>query len=373
MGQQEVDFRQIPQEKSFSEAASHVCGYFRSVALDSSRLVVLPLCCVKAYCERSRSAPLSILVRLDEAWTGDIVAVASVFELFHLFADHAPRWHVLSLALVRDPSPPPPVVDFFSRQSAPKLRFLALSVATVSGSLTSNHSMGLGYPLFFPNAPHLSLVRFRGFAPHLMSPPPTRIEVLHLDYPPGRYITYEALRGLLTTLAGLQHLSIDGDIVQNYPRSMSPTTAINLPSLLSLRLACKDGKLYLGILLNIQSPRLRRLILKEVRNGNLERRGTTVSFPQVTELVFIDFDLSAESYRHLWPCFLQSKHFAPLGPQWNLFSSRSSSAKSNVGKDLGRLGRACAFCTSALTLVTAHFHSDACSNFAIAWGARYQD
>lgn len=159
-------------------------------------------------------------------------------------------------------------------------------------------------------------------------------------------------------------------ILSKYPQSMSPTTVINLPSLLSLRLACKDGKLYLGILLNIESPRLRRLILKEVRNGDLERRGTTVSFPQVTELVFVDFDLSAESYRHLLTMFPSVETFrAP----WNLFSSRPSSAKSNMGEDLGRLGRACAFCTSALTLVKAHFHSDACSNFAIAWGARYQD
>ena len=327
MGQDEEHFRHPARPKPFSEIISHVCGLFRWVALDTSRLwstihiaESTSPCRVKVYCERSRSMPLTILVRLGGGWDHDYVVTASVFEAFCIILQHAQRWRVLSLVLARDPPPPLSVVDFLNQPHTPLLRSLTLSITTANGPLASHYPMGFRSPRLLTDAPRLSLVRFRGVALHLMRPPLTLLNVLHLDHAFGSRIPYGALKELLTTPRHLQHLSIEGDIVNDYPQSMSPSTVIHLPSLLTLRLACKDGRLYLGTLLNIEAPCLRRLILKDARNGDLERRGVTASFPQVTELVFVNFDLSAESYRHLIPMFPSVEIFcAPCSTVESLF------------------------------------------------------
>ncbi|KAJ3524225.1 hypothetical protein NMY22_g11093 [Coprinellus aureogranulatus] len=301
----------------FPEKVSHVCGYFRSLALGSPALwdtvcitQVTPLAQVEAYCLRSSSCPLTILVSLDRDWAGNPRRAESVFEVLRIVVSHASRWLVVSLLLGVEPDDPYSVVDLFGQQKAPQLRSLTVRIDSLPNPGPLQNAVQLPMPfapahIFSHGADQISLVRFGGLSVHLMRPPLTHVTVLHLDQTVDIPISYMGIRQLLSTPRALQRLSIYGDLVDEWPSS--PFLIIQLPFLSSLRLASTDGALYLGVLQNIDAPRLRDVILKGMIDGDL---GDTVGsvtpnlhFPEVATLSLVDSSLSVAHYRSLMHIF----------------------------------------------------------------------
>ncbi|KAJ3517016.1 hypothetical protein NMY22_g14065 [Coprinellus aureogranulatus] len=263
----------------FPEKVSHVCGYFRSLALGTPSLwdtvcitQVTPLAQVEAYCLRSSSCPLTILVSLDGDWAGNPRRAESVFEVIRTVVSHASRWLVVSLLLGVEPDAPYSVVGLFGQQKAPRLRSLTVRIDSIPNPGPLQNAVQLPMPFapahIFPHgADQISLVRFGGLSVHLMRPPLTHVTVLHLDQTVDIPISYMGIRQLLSTPRALQRLSIYGDLVDEWPSP--PFLIIQLPFLSSLRLASTDGALYLGVLQNIDAPRLRDVTFKGMIDGDL--------------------------------------------------------------------------------------------------------
>ncbi|KAJ2926741.1 hypothetical protein H1R20_g10335, partial [Candolleomyces eurysporus] len=163
---------------------------------------------------------------------------------------------------------------------------------------------------------NLKFLRLRGMAVHLFRPPLQQLTVFHLEQTNNIPISYATFKDLLTASTNLAHLSVYGDMLttSEWPMAPTPTSLIHLPALQSLRICGTDGRIFKGVLANIQSPILRSLTLKDMQesdiDGDLDHHQSTVPFPQLTELTFCDFDLSEKQYRFFFRLFPSIRSFS---------------------------------------------------------------
>lgn len=296
------DARSIYQP--FEVLVTHVGSHFRNVALKTcvlwSQITISPAfqsAEIGTYLERSSGCGLGVRMDLGGVDTPNPSTMAKT----DMAVRHSHRYQRLVIDSVRELMAHP-IIRRLCHISTPILQHLSLSVDEVEGSNAVDDRMLQG------GAPVLAFVRLRGVALPLFLPPLDNVITLHLDQTAALPILYSTFHDILTAPSFLTNLSIYGDIIATrttlWPGIASP---ISLPHLRCLRICGVGGTIYSGLLLGIIAPALESLVLKDLKERDLELFWASplhqFCFPLLRNLTILDSDVSRDVYADLFRGF----------------------------------------------------------------------
>ncbi|KAG5639122.1 hypothetical protein H0H81_006711 [Sphagnurus paluster] len=272
----------------FEVLVTHVCSHFRKVAIGtqvlwSSVTLGATLHKIETYLARSYSCRLSVRVELDNT------TPTSTHSKVDLVVPHCHRYQDLVIDTVCGANTLP-ILRRFCRATTPVLRQLSIGFHEVEDPTIADRDGGV----FQGNAPKLSFVRLRGLALHFFRPPLNNVATLHLDQTIPLPMLYTTFRDMVTAPSILRNLSIYGDIIYGVDNDLAwPTNnPIHLPYLRCLRICGIGGSIYSGLLLGITAPALESLVLKDLKEHDLERFWASpihaFRFPLLRSLTFLD-------------------------------------------------------------------------------------
>ncbi|KAF8070694.1 hypothetical protein FPV67DRAFT_1037792 [Lyophyllum atratum] len=288
----------------FEILVTHVSSHFRNVAIGThllwSRITVSPAfrgAEIETYLARSNGCGLGVRMELGGVRTPN----SQTMQKANMVALHSRRYQRFAIESSRE-SVARPIIRRLCNVTTPLLQHLSVSVDEVEGSNVIEDQMLQG------GAPVLAFVRLRGVALPLFLPPLGNVTTLHLDQTTALPVLYTTFRNMLTTPSLLTNLSIFGDIIPEnitlWPGIASP---ISLPHLRCLRICGVGGTIYSGLLLGIIAPALESLVLKNLKERDLERFCAaplhTLCFPLLRNLTVLDSEVSRDVYTELFRGF----------------------------------------------------------------------
>ncbi|KAF5380424.1 hypothetical protein D9615_004647 [Tricholomella constricta] len=296
----------LPIFQPFEVLVSHVSSHFRNVAIGThllwSYITIGPALRgeeIETYLDRSNGCGLGVRMDLSGARIPNPLTMAKI----NMAVPHSHRYQRLTIDSIQE-STARPILRRFCNATTPMLQHLSISVDEVEGNTAMDGKMFQG------GAPNLSFVRLRGLALHLFHPPLDNVTTLHLDQTAPLPMLYTTFRDMVTAPSLLQNLSIYGDIIapQNTTHWAGLNTApISLPHLRCLRICGVGGAIYSGLLLHISAPALESLVLKDLKESDLQRFWATSTvaarFPLLRSLTFFDSEISRDAYMAMFRAF----------------------------------------------------------------------
>ncbi|GLB37679.1 hypothetical protein LshimejAT787_0407300 [Lyophyllum shimeji] len=288
----------------FEVLVTHISSHFRNVALATcllwSRITVTPGARddgqIESYLERSSECGLGVRMDLRGVDTPDALTMTKTAVVFH----HSHRYRRLVIDAVRE-SVSQPVIRRLCRIVTPILEHLSLSVDEVEASDAGDDKVLQG------GAPVLAFVRLRGVALPLFLPPLENVTTLHLDQTAPLPILYSTFHDMLTTPSFLTNLSIYGDIIAGHTLWPGIAHPVSLPHLRGLRICGVGGTIYSGLLLGINAPALESLVLKDMKERDLDHFWAAslhrICFPRLRNLSVLDCDVSRDVFADLFRGF----------------------------------------------------------------------
>ncbi|KAG5351656.1 hypothetical protein J132_03419 [Termitomyces sp. J132] len=305
---------QLVVDQSFEVLVTHVSSHLREVAIGtpqlwsditiSSRISSAEL---ETYLERTDGCALDVRIETGYTMPMDPLMIAQIDTIFL----HSIRYRQLVIDCVYESSAQL-VVQRFSGVAMPNLKHLSIGIDTVEGLFPPGRRRSLG-----TETPYLSFVRLRGLALAIFSLQHHTITTLHLDQTTFTPILYSTFRRLITSLSTLQNLSLYGDL---FSPMTTPWTVlairdpIDIPTLLRLRISGVGGDMYSGILQGIIAASLTSIVLKNLKQYDLQpfvdSPSSSIKFPLLHELVLIDPDMTSDEYTQLFHTFPTTTSFA---------------------------------------------------------------
>ncbi|KAK1233648.1 hypothetical protein PQX77_003192 [Marasmius sp. AFHP31] len=287
---------------------SHVSQRWRQIALGTGTLwtsifVKRGACheAVSAYLQRSSESPLDVIIVHDRPLddnSDDEESSQAHQRIFDLALLHISRWRRCWVDSSRHNIDSPFLSRLISAQ-APVLEYLSIGVEVSNHLRPHDQSEGLSTPrIFTGGCPRLAFVYLRGLAVYLFRPPMSTVTALSIDHTRHICIRFSGFRALLHSSPLLLHLSISGDVVGN--QSWPQSDFITLPALRSLAITSFRASNYSSILLTINAPLLRKIILEDACEHDLDpflNSSRASKYPLLQSLVFCDCHFTVSKYR----------------------------------------------------------------------------
>ncbi|PPQ82602.1 hypothetical protein CVT25_007117 [Psilocybe cyanescens] len=303
---------------AFMLAVSQTCTYFRIAALRTPSLWtsieisgIASLGWASVCIERTGACNLDILIDFSD---GTLMHGRELECMLGLITPHSRRWCGLAIRSVYE-RVLNPIITRLCSHPVPRLQHLSLEVDDVEHIYRFDIDRDSKHPqIFETGTPHLRFVRLRGMAIHFCRPQLDRVVTLHLDHTIQVPISYSMFCGIITQSTCLEHLSICGDFIdrQSWP---GRSNVIRLCKLHSLRLCGVGGEIYAGVLLGIETPSLKSLIIKDLQEEDLDmlwQLNDGSRYSNLTHLAFYNFDLSENTYKLLCQTFYNIVSFSVL-------------------------------------------------------------
>lgn len=303
---------------SFELLVSHVCSYFRDIAIGTPSLwtgiFIAPTTKPEkllTYIARSLGCGLDLRVDMS-GWASSALGRYAMMEMINFVSAQSHRWRRLSIAAAGE-SEDNSIVMILCSRNAPALEYLSICVDNVEhvdeGVVRKN---ACEPRIFSQGAPRLSFVRLRGLAIYLFRPPLQELTTLHLDQTKALPMRFSMFRDIVTLSPALAHLSLYGDIIGNEP--WSGRALIILPALRSLRICGISGRVYGGALQAIDAPQLESLVLKDLHEHDLDGlwddAEAVARYCHLKHLTFCDFEVSDFAYKRLLRAFPDITEFS---------------------------------------------------------------
>ncbi|KAK1232666.1 hypothetical protein PQX77_003193 [Marasmius sp. AFHP31] len=292
---------------------SHVSQRWRQIALGTGALwttiFVQPGAsheAVSAYLERSSGSLLDVIIVCDGPPYDDDERSRAHQKTFDLALLHISRWRRCWFDSPRDDIDSP-FLPCLTPVHAPALEYLSIGVES-SNRLRPPQRGGLSIEstpgMFKGGCPRLRFVYLRGVAVWFFCPPMSTVIALSIEHTRQIRISLPEFRALLKSSPSLTHFSISGDILgdQSWPQSES----ITMPALRSLAISSFRASNYSSILLAIDAPRLRKIVLKDAQEHDLDpflHSSHAFKFPLLRSLVFCDSHFTVLKYRMFFASF----------------------------------------------------------------------
>ncbi|KAG6914491.1 hypothetical protein DXG01_016952 [Tephrocybe rancida] len=296
------DATELAIYQSFEILVTHVSSHFRDVAMTSpllwSSILLTPhisMAEMGAYLARSEGCWLSVRIETSIPFYISPLIMAQIDAI----VPYSQRYRQLVINSVE--SGVHSLIQRFSDIPMPELKHLSVSIQLEGGFAGPPHPR-----MFIGNgAPHLTFVRLRGVALSLICTPLDDIQTLHLDQTVMTPINYSTFRKMVTSSSTLRNLSIYGDLIgytaTHWPGLNDP---IHIPTLRCLRICGVSGDVYSGLLLGIIAPSLASIVLKDIRQRDIQPYLAvpfiSLKFPLLRELILIDPDLTVDIYAELF-------------------------------------------------------------------------
>ena len=303
----------------FELLVSHICPYFRQVALTTPRLWTA--CSIHESCPDklieeyiARSGECLLDIRVDLTVRKPQMDGSRLNAMVQMILPLSFRWRSLSVTYDGE-SVRYPLISKICNQPAKALQHLSITVDDVDHADATIVNRDVRLPhIFKEGTPTLEFVRLRGLAMHLFRPQLGNVVTLHLDQTAFIPVLYSTFRDILTCSPVLTHLSLYGDIISatQWPAGIN---LIHLPALRSLRICGVAGGIYTGFLLGINAPRLDSLTLKDLQAHDLDLLWEVMDVTRYTSLkslVFCDFEPSISTYAHFFESFQEIITFTSL-------------------------------------------------------------
>ncbi|KAF5389374.1 hypothetical protein D9757_004266 [Collybiopsis confluens] len=300
-----VEFEQSPAPP-FEVRLTQVCSQWRLVAINTgqlwSRISVGPgysPAAVRVYLERSRECLLDVCLQSCPSASTTNQVLDAVFQ-------QSVRWRACtlegdmdSLIMSKIVALPVPTLRVFRCTVQPPMRTRRLDEVWENRLVFES---GKGCPA-------LKAVILHSFAVHFALPPLTNVTKLQLDYLGRLPLKYDRFRELLTNCRSLVHLSIRGEITDSslpWPSKVDNSSAVVVPRLSTLRISSLSSNVYSGILLSIDAPLLRSLILEGAQEMDLDRflrLGTPCRFTRLRSLALYRSSLTPSKLSEVYTLF----------------------------------------------------------------------
>ncbi|KAG6826657.1 hypothetical protein H0H92_014948 [Tricholoma furcatifolium] len=292
----EIEDTPICERKPFEILVTHVSSHFREVATGTPQLWSditinsrLSRTEMETYLARASGCELALRLEVEPSFSMNPLVMANVDTII----PHSNRCRQLVINSISE-TLAQEIIERFSNISMPFLRHLSIAIDDYGSSLYSDVVTYVG-----SEAKCLSFVRLRGIALLRVSTSFKNITTLHLDQTALTPILYSTFHEMVTSSPALQHLSVYGDIILPTPTGwLGLNDPINIPKLHGLRICAVSGNMYSGLLLGISAPSLASIVLKDVRQRDLQpflsHPFSSTKFPLLHELVLIEPDITID-------------------------------------------------------------------------------
>ncbi|KAG6885219.1 hypothetical protein C0993_004779 [Termitomyces sp. T159_Od127] len=305
---------QLVADHSFGILVTHVSSHFREVAIGTPQLwsdITISSCMSRAELETclTRTGGCALDVRIEAGLSVPLDPLIMV--QIEIIIVHSKRYRQLVINCVSESSAQS-VVPRFSKVAMPDLKHLSIAIGTAEGLFPHDGRMP-----FSAEMPYLSFVRLRGLALMLFCLPLQNVTTLHLDQTVFTPILYSTFRRMIISSSALQNLSLYGDLFSPVTTPLTTLEVgdpIDIPKLRCLRISGVGGELYSGILRGIIADSLTSIVLKNLKQYDLQpfmaSPFSSIKFPLLRELVLIDPDMTSDEYTQLFYTFPTTTSFA---------------------------------------------------------------
>ncbi|KAF8650402.1 hypothetical protein AX16_005209 [Volvariella volvacea WC 439] len=314
----------------FEILVSHVCSYFRDVAIGTRSLWTsirlysgVAAQRIATYVERSELCLLDVQIELTECASGES-ALSAVFAFVLI---HSWRWRSFSIRAIES-TVDHPIFHALCGLYMPTLQHLSVMMNDADQAADSTAIVDRHYPIHTP--PTLNTLRLRGVALFLFQPLLTKLTTLHIDHTKSLPLSLKAFQSIVTASPSLRNLSIYGEVIDATGWSGE---SIVLGTLETLRVCGISNAIYSGLLVHINAPKLQSLTIKDAQEDDLSNFLSSHThnprFPHLSSLTLCEFNLSAATYRHLFATFPFISSFALIST-----SSESSLVLTLLGESI---------------------------------------